>query len=208
MKRGKELFAVLASLALVGTVSAEEQGKERSDCISDAEWNAAMQLSWVDFDQNPEKGWRLVADKDGCQAIAADMIAQYRRWMKARDSGLGFHQGQMHAVAGETDLAITEFKAQLEQNRPKASRLYIEATIAFLEQDLTALETAYEALLELPKPAGFDDGVAKFKQQYPDFDPPRWPTNVDVFEGFLACFNKPYAEAYQVDCRKAYQSKD
>jgi hypothetical protein len=78
---------------------------------------------------------------------------------------------------------------------------YHEAELAFLARDMGALKAARDRLAGVPKPDGFDQGVEAFKMKYPEFPPPTWPMNLDVVDGFINCFDMPYAEAYKFSCR-------
>lgn len=76
---------------------------------------------------------------------------------------------------------------------------YVNASIAFLERDLAALRAARVRLADLPVPSDFAalDGSAVRHD-------PVWPLNLDVVDGLLACFGKPYEEAYgTAECRSA-----
>ena len=84
---------------------------------------------------------------------------------------------------------------------------YVDATIAFLAGDRTALEQARDRLAAVPHDSASGlpplvDGYIEFPA--PSGQPPmrmRWPPNIDVVEGFIACFGRPYNEAYGSSCR-------
>ncbi len=157
------------------------------------------------FDQI-EDGWRGLARRD-CFVEAADLIAAYRSERSAmlgdreRD-GLLWHEGQMRADAGRTEAEIVLFAASRE-GRSEVMVPYVDATIAFLRGDRAALEAARERLLAVPRPDGFDEAVARFRERFPDREPPEWPLNVHIVDRFVACFRESYAIAYDGACAEA-----
>jgi hypothetical protein len=76
---------------------------------------------------------------------------------------------------------------------------YALGTVAFLQRDKPALLSARARLAAMPKPpvwietaSGVIDGERVF------FSTP-WPPNLNVLDGLLECFDRPYSEAYS--CR-------
>lgn len=161
---------------------------------------ALLALSPADFDQDLEGGWRPLGEKPECAAIAADLLAAYRkaRWADLTQSELHtnyWHEGQLRAGLGQTQAATRLMMAGVN---PEMSRSgfsdYALGTIAFLHQDRPGLIAARERLAALPKPADFDQAAARFKAAYGlDLE---WPANLKVLDGFIACFDRPYNEAY------------
>lgn len=158
------------------------------------------------FNSKLGKGWREIADKDGCLVAAADLIALYRaERIEAWKQNLNWHEAQLRAGAGDTAGALALFyqvaaadrvKAESGDTSMRAELLYAEGTIAFLKRDRRALEAARAELLALPVPADFELSIRMFKQNYPTQTPPTWPLHLKELDGFLANFDKPYAEAY------------
>ena len=71
---------------------------------------ALLALSPADFDQDLEGGWRPLGEKPECAAIAADLLAAYRkaRWGDLTQSELHtnyWHEGQLRAGLGQTQAA-------------------------------------------------------------------------------------------------------
>jgi hypothetical protein len=117
---------------------------------------------------------------------AADLIREYRE-KHGVEAGilLYWHEGQLRAMLGATDDAIELFKKSYDSKDTPfalAWNLYAVATIAFLQQDKSALLTAREALAGLPRPAGVPAGS--------------WPMNLNVVDMLVACFGREYKEAY------------
>jgi len=159
---------------------------------------AMFALSLHEFDQTPA-GWRSL-DAKGCEAVGADAIARYREMNREALAGedlgtLIWHEGQLRAAAGQTEAAIP-LLLEGRDRESEGDRLYAEATVAFLRQDREALLDARERLLALPVPEWFAAAVERYKINYPDLPPLTWPLNRDKVEGFIACFDRPYREAY------------
>jgi hypothetical protein len=162
-----------------------------------------LQMDERAFDRTSGSGWRVIADVEGCEGAAADLIARYRTaHPDVGDArGLLHHEAQLRASSGQTETAI----ALLEQTRALETApeivAYRDAEIAFLRGDRPALLEARDRLLAIPTPNGFEASVARFRERFPDAIPPSWPLNIEVVNGFVACFGRPYREAYIAPCR-------
>lgn len=168
---------------------------------------AMLSLPLHDFDQT-DAGWRSLATP-GCDATAADAIARYRAdntvRLEAQDTGtLDWHEGQMRASAGQTEAAIAIMERKLETAHASV-RPYTEATIAFLRRDRAGLEAAQSRLLALPEPEEFTRAKERYEATYPNLPPLVWPLNADIVAGLLACFDRPYGEAYACDAKGEVQ---
>ena len=155
-----------------------------------------MALDEHAFDQAMTGGWRTLAAA-GCDAQAADLIAEWRAGHPAnpRTAGLlQWHEGQLRANAGQTARAITLFEAARKPDDEDARfgwNLYVDGSIAFLRRDLAGLDTARAKLAALPLPTGYSPVGADGK--------PRafgWPMNLNILDGFVACWNRSYKQAY------------
>lgn len=163
---------------------------------------AAFALSPEAFNNDRELGWRALADREGCEAEAAELLKAYRiQQIDRQRASIMHHEAQLRAATGQNEAAIALLRDLLDIVDDEATELYHKAEIAFLSRDRDALLAARDDLLALPKPEGFDTAVEAFKQKYPDYPPPVWPTNLKVVEGFIACFDKPYSEAYSSVCQ-------
>jgi hypothetical protein len=170
-------------------------GAAPAPCIADRE--RLLALDPRAFDQDLEGGWRAVALREECQSAAADLIRDYRRLHGLSDSILYWHEGQLRALAGETKAAIALFERSRKGPGDRFGwDAYVDATIAFLRHDRRALMAARESLARLPRPADFDP-------RDPQGHPLRmaWPVNLDVVDGFIACFGRTYVQAYGPACR-------
>ena len=201
------LFLALLGAAACRQVPEAGQAVENvavPDCAYDRA--AMLALDTDTFDSAPGAGWRTVGNIPGCEAAGADLLALYRsekQGLSADDeAGLLHHEFQLRAASAQTGaaIAIAQDLISLRAN-DVLMRSYHEAELAFLSRDRGALEAARDRLAALPEPDGFRQGVEAFRAKYPDSPPPVWPVNLDVVEGFINCFDKPYAEAYAFSCR-------
>lgn len=181
-------------LAFLALLAAQTSPATPTDCRYDKP--AMLALDERGFDQTVTGGWRVLANA-GCDAQAADLIAEWRSSHPAnpRTAGLlQWHEGQMRANAGQTARAITLFEAARKPTEEDAGfgwNLYVDGSIAFLRRDLAGLDTARAKLAALPRPTGYAPIGADGK--------PRayaWPMNLNILDGFVACWNRPYKQAY------------
>lgn len=164
---------------------------------------AMLALPLHEFDQTG-KGWRSL-DAEGCEAVGAEAIARYREVnleaLVGEDVGtLIWHEGQLRAAAGQTDAAIA-LMLQAREGESDAIQPYIDATVAFLRRDREAVRSARERLLTLPVPDYFAAAAERYRVSYPDHPPLSWPLNLDKVDGFVACFDRPYRDAYNCDAQ-------
>jgi hypothetical protein len=161
---------------------------------------AMLALPLEAFDQG-DSGWRSL-DQPGCELVTAEVIRQYRQAHGAGVADWGdtvlWHEAQLRAAGGDTEEAIR----LMVISRAKDSleiRPYTDATIAFLRRDREALLAARAELVALPMPEQFARASARYAERYPDLPPLEWPLNLHVVDGLIACFDKPYREAYGCD---------
>lgn len=202
----KKIAFVVLAFALAAAASA----RAADSCAYNLP--AMLALDEQAFDQdlaNGGGGWRALANKPDCELAAADLLAAYRVAHPKSDPILAWHEGQMRATAGEYERAIP----LLEQDRKPAEQdvagwnYYVDATVAFLRRDRASLVKAQQQLAAVPYPA--ENGLPPLKSGFLEIPSPpgqpamrmRWPPNIEVVEGLLACFGKPYSQAYEVACR-------
>lgn len=170
---------------------------------------AMLSLDEAGFDQDLSGGWRAVANIPGCELAAADLLTVYRAQHPKVSAVLAWHEGQLRATAGQYEQAIE----LLNQDRkpsgqdPAGWNYYVDATLAFLRQDEPELLKARQQLAAVPYAKGM--GLPPLKDGY--FEIPgqpghpvtrmRWPPNIDVVDGLVACFGKSYSEANGSSCR-------
>lgn len=162
---------------------------------------AMMAQPTRDFDQTPS-GWRSVAETPGCEAQAADLIKAYRRanWAAHKPAEIHtsyWHEGQMRAAAGQDQAAIPLLMAGVNPYPLHGSEIYAQGTIAFLNRDRRSLEDARARLAALPVPTDWREMQAVYAANGVS---QTWPPNLDILDRLLACFDRPYREAYS-DCR-------
>jgi hypothetical protein len=153
----------------------------------------------------PEAGARWLA-QPGCESVAADLLRDYRETHGSRSGILYWHEGQLRATAGDYKRAIT----LLEQARtpPNTDDLsgwndYVDATIAFLKRDRAALLAARTRLSAVRPMNGMtvQNGFISLRMSSGQTATVRWPVNLDVVDGLVHCFDRPYRVAYGSECR-------
>ena len=160
---------------------------------------AILALSPDKFDQDLRGGWRPLGNTPGCEGAAADLIEAYRQahWGALTRSDLHesyWHEGQLRAAAGQSDRAVPLLLAGVDPEGLGDPADYALGTVAFLQHDLESLKAARARIVAQPEPAWFKAGKAEAKRQ--TGREPTWPMYKDELDGFLRCFDKPYAEAY------------
>ncbi|WP_243692171.1 hypothetical protein [Caulobacter sp. BK020] len=167
-------------------------------CAYDRTAMLAMDLDRFDQDAS---GWRTVGQAPGCFLAGAGLIADYRKAHPnlplSQADGLRWHEGQLRAMGGDSQAAIP-LLANANHDGDATNQAYAEATIAFLRHDRPALIAARQKLSGLPQPADFQAGAAAYKAQ--TGRELSWPPNLDVVDRLLACFDRPYVEAYGGAC--------
>ncbi len=169
---------------------------------------AMLALDESAFDQdlsNGGGGWRKIANIPGCEIAAADLIAAYKKEHALDKPILDWHEGQMRASAGQTERAI-ELLSSARKNEAgqEAWNAYVDATVAFLRKDKPGLLAARDRLMQMPAPEALGpvkDGYVEVSMDNGQKMKMRWPMNIEVVDGLLACFDKSYSEAYGSDCR-------
>jgi hypothetical protein len=167
---------------------------------------ALLALSYDRFDQDLNGGWRYVSNGEGCGLVAADLIAAYRdvnapKLTPYNVKLLNWHEAQLRASAGQVAESISLFERTFDPHPGQTAwNDYVRATLAFMRGDRPALLAARDSLARTPKPEGFEEMRRQFREKFgSEF---RWPANLDVVDGLIACFGKPYREAYSGEaCR-------
>lgn len=198
----------LASSALLFLLLGCSVSYAADRCEYDAEAMLALDENAFDQDWSGSGGgWRAVANIPGCELAAADLLAAYRAKHQSSSSILAWHEGQMRASAGQYERAIP----LMESARKPADQdfagwnYYVDASLAFLRHDKPGLLAARERLARVAYPEDWPPlkgGYVELATQ--PGQPPvkmRWPPNIDVVDGLIACFEKPYSEAYETSCR-------
>jgi len=200
---------VLVFLWLACACASRAAVEEPAGCVPDRE--RLLALPEQAFDQNIGHGWREVSERPGCEGAAADLLRDYRQLHpESNRSLLSWHEAQLRAFLGDTPAAI----ALMEQSRVPAGapdrigwNPYVDATTAFLRGDAAALGRAREALAAVPPAPDLPpvkDGYIEMTSPKGQVMRMRWPMNLDVVDGLVRCFGKPYREAYgSAECRPA-----
>lgn len=211
------MFATVL-LMLTASLSPIEHRTEFSDLSSDivqrlticdvdeARFASLMDLEHDAFDQDFDGGWRVIADLDGCEHAAADLLIAYMEHSPHFDPDqpgvIGWHAGQMLAIAGETEQAIPYFEAR--RTGAEDWILYVDATLAFLNRDRAAAETARAMLANMLPSEELMAARRQFLADHPNISMPdgfvEQPQNLSVVDGFLKCWDHPYSVAYGGHC--------
>jgi hypothetical protein len=189
-----QLLILLAFQAAAATAPAAT-ASDAQRCQFD--FNASLALGQDAFDQDMNGGWRALAQRPGCEGVAADLIHAYRSNLENHLSILYWHEGQLRADIGQYPEAIRLMESSRKPGDSLGWNSYVDATIAFLRGDRTALAAARAELAALPRPAGFED------RTLPNGLHVTWPMNLAVVDGLIRCFGRPYREAYGLpECRE------
>jgi hypothetical protein len=199
------LALAFATLMLTACAQSNQpEVRQRAPCIADKA--PLLSLSYEDFDQDLDGGWRPIADIPRCYAASADLLADYQsvRTDLSADERLGVkhHEFQMRAYAGQTDRAIVLIEEIIRDEEHHNNRLYHQAAHAFLKKDRAALLKVRDEMVASPVPEPFAQAVADYAKKYPDRKPLTWPLNLDVVNAFIVCFDETYEVAYGYEaCR-------
>lgn len=161
----------------------------------EASADAMLDLSFAAFDQGVD-GWRSLDGSLACSDYADDVLAAYRSRHgpslgPANASLLMWHEAQVLAVHGDSARSVDLMRKAAYPGEPQWQRLYREGSIAFLEGEIARLQTARDRLSRLPRDATLI---------VPSGRAVAWPPNLDVLDGLISCFGKPYSVAYA--CRR------
>lgn len=145
------------------------------------------------FNHGPGQGWDALAERAGCQLEIAGLFAAYRQQPKAAGHAeLAWHEATMRADAGQRDPAIALMRLTYKPHGadPEGWNHYVDATIAFLDDDLPALKRARARLAKLPMPAGS-------AREQGDDRRSAWPPRLQIVDSLIRCMYQPYALASQ-----------
>lgn len=174
--------------------------------VDQKEFNRLLVLPQDKFDQDFKGGWRAISYKTDCQNAAAEIIKAYILYSEPfppkNISILRWHAGQTKASAGKYDEAISLFKGTYKSDNQhgEAWNLYVDSTIAFLQNDLSKLKKAHDSLASLSVTEAEKESRRKFLKDNPNITMPEGfvdkPSNLAPVESLLKCFGQPYFEAY------------
>lgn len=182
---------VLATCLCVGIAACAKPSADSCQVRADA----MLDMTFAAFDQGVE-GWRSLDSSLACSDYSDDVLAEYRSrhgasLTPANASLLMWHEAQVLAAQGDPAKSADLMREAAFPGEPQWQRLYREGSIAFLEGDLAGLEAAKGRLAKLPR----DPSLIA-----PGGKEAAWPPNLDVLDGLISCFGKPYSVAYT--CRR------
>lgn len=173
--------------------------------VDEDEFYRLIGLSYRDFDQDFNGGWRAIDYKDGCKVAAQNMLKSYLTYHaykhQSERSMLMWHAGQVLAGDNKYDEAVKYFKQTYKSgDRSTEWNLYVDATIAFLRKDKSALITARDTLALQPVSDEMKASRREFLKQSPNVSWPEGfvdePQNLSVVNKLIKCYNEPYSVAY------------
>jgi hypothetical protein len=190
----------LFCLALLGAAAhAAEPVSAEPGCVKEGNYKT---LGFDAFDQDMNGGWRKIANVPGCEQVAADVIKDYRAFLEGRMSILFWHEAQLRANSGDYAPAIKLMRQSYKDQDFFGWNHYVTATIAFLKNDKKSLLKARKRLAALPDPA--ERRCVDITGKTITCD--AWPPNLDVVDGLITCFGKPYRDASEWACRPAVKT--
>ena len=126
-------FVLLIVLSTTEAFSQSELNKRTIDSL--------MNLSFEEFDQNMQGGWRMYANNQDFKS-ATDLIKLYLEQHNELEAGqrevMSFHCGQLLALMDKNQEAIPYMKASKKTEDVMQWNIYVDATIAFLRKDREA----------------------------------------------------------------------
>ena len=174
--------------------------------VDQDEFNRLLSLPEKKFDQDFEGGWRAISYKETCDNAAAEMIKAYILYSEPAPADnqniLRWHAGQTKAGAGHYDEAISLFKGTYEPDEDQgiAWNYYVDATLAFLQNDREGLALAHDNLAKVTVSEAEKAARRKFLRDNPKISMPEGfvdnPSNLEPVQSLLRCFGQPYSEAY------------
>lgn len=183
------LTLILTSLLLASHASADQ--------VPSCDYNreALLAMDPWDFDQDFENGWRQLEEQEGCLEEAAYLIKEFYTTREMPDGMrrlMQWHEGQLRAELEQTDQAIALMQHADSDESSETWNYYVRATIAFLERDKETLKYNREQLVQVPRP----DDLPTFTDEDGNETEMEWPMNLHVVDRFIACFDRPYMDAY------------
>lgn len=162
----------LTLLLALGCQYQEDTIRQR---ISAEQYEELMSLSYQEFDQTMDSGWRQYHDDPELQLL---LIADYIERNNAPQQSLRWHRGQLHGMLNEYDEAIRYFEQCIYDDTSdsalrKAWNYYVHGTIAFMQKDEKKLDR-------------YIDSLENHTENM----------NIEVLLRLKENFDKPYAEAY------------
>lgn len=184
-----------------------EYDQHATDCSPIAtEYDRLLKLSYEEFDQDLDGGWRALEARGRCAPIAAKLILDYLG--ANQDSELSpmqvrlllWHAAQTTAYYNEV-AAIDLFEKTYETTtRSTQWDIYVDGTIAFLRKDRRALDDALNMLSKQNVTVEEQTERQVFLDANPNLTMPKGfvtdPPNLPVLRALKRCFHLPYRVAY------------
>lgn len=185
--------------------SEQAQSKFIKCGVDEDEFYRLIGLSYRDFDQDFKGGWRAIDYKDGCKIAAQNMLKSYLTYHAYKHhserSMLLWHTGQVLAGDNKYDEAVKYFRQTYKSGDHSTEwNLYVDATIAFLRKDKSALITARDTLALQTVSEEMKASRRGFLKQNSNVTMPNGfvdePQNLSVVNKLIKCYDEPYSVAY------------
>lgn len=158
-----------------------------------------LALPFEQFDQDLTGGWRAL-ENAGCRVAAAEVLRRYRNEHQPLTNGqrslLLWHEGQVLAFSGNYRRAIPLLLAGVPIEDDGEFTEYALGTVAFMRRDKAGLLVARARLAAVPKPADWTDTLMVRVNGKSMSVTVSWPPNLNVLDGLIMCFDRPYSIAY------------
>ena len=116
-----------------------------------------LELSWREFDQSPNSGWRPIADNKE-YARAAKLIEYYLESKSGLNQGqtayLHFHAAVLHAYEDNIERAIEHFRSasvdSFPAGFPQSWNALVKGELAFLLKNMDSVRAARDEIAAMP----------------------------------------------------------
>jgi tetratricopeptide (TPR) repeat protein len=116
-----------------------------------------LQLAWQEFDQNPDRGWRPVAqagDYAGAAAMIENYLAHHTDLPDAQRGYSTLHAGQLLALDGEVERAMVYYEraavVDMPPDFPPTFNSLVTGELSFLRGDMAGLRAALDQAVAMP----------------------------------------------------------
>lgn len=138
---------LLAFALLLSTIHSYAQSELKQQTI-----DSLMKLSFDEFDQDMEGGWRYYSNKEDFETATVLIKLYLKKHPEIEVSKRGvmsFHCGQMLALLDKNEEAIPYMEASKKKEKDVMNwDVYVDATVAFLKKDREAFDKKKSELKE------------------------------------------------------------
>ncbi len=166
---------LIALLILAITSACSSPKDEVLSKLPEGEYEKLMQMTYKEFDQTQNEGWRKYRDDHDLQVR---LLHDYIEKNKAPEQSLRWHLGQIYGMKNDNDNAIKFFEQcyyddVAESPGKRAWNYYVGGSIAFIKKDVATFDKYLDSLQN-------NDNQM----------------NMNVMQRLKENFGKPYSQAY------------